>query len=63
MKNASSFALKVLFVFKIFRFLFCLFDPVEKLLDEVDKVNSKIHDTPTWETNNCNTHIVLYLKK
>ena len=35
----------------------------KKRLDWKDKVNFKIHDVTTWLTNNCNTHIVQYLKK
>ena len=27
------------------------------------KVNFKIYDVTTWETNNCGTHIDQYLKK
>ena len=33
------------------------------MLDYKDKVNFKIYDVTTWETNNCNTHIVQYLRK
>ena len=35
----------------------------EKRFDEKDKVNFKIHDITTWKTNNCNTHILQYLKQ
>ena len=56
MKNA-------LFVLKIFKFLSLYFGHVKKRLDEKDKVNFKICDIGTWETNNCNTHVAQYLKK
>ena len=64
MKNAFYFTLKALFVFKIFKFLSWLFRHVEKRLDYdlKDKVNFKIYDITTWETNNCNIHIALYLR-
>ena len=29
----------------------------------MDNVNSKVYDVTTWETNNCSTHTVQYLKK
>ena len=35
-----------------------IFDPVGKRLDKKAKVNFT-----DWERNNCNTHIVQYLKK
>ena len=50
MTNASYFTIKALFVLKIFIFLYW-------------RVNFKIYDVTTWLTNNCNTHIVQYLKK
>ena len=30
---------------------------------EKRKVNFKIYDVKTWETNNCHAHIAQYLKK
>ena len=39
-----------------------IFGHVKKRLDKNDKVNFKIYDVKTWETNNCNTHIAQYLK-
>ena len=39
------------------------FAHVEKQLDQKDKVNLKIYDVTSWETNSCNTHIAQYLKK
>ena len=63
MKNAFYFTLKVLSILKIFKFLPWQFSRVEKWLDQKDKVNFKIYDITTWETNNCNTHITQYLKK
>ena len=44
MKNAFYFTLKVLFVFKIFRFFVLTFGHVEKQLDQKDQVNFKICD-------------------
>ena len=61
MKKAFCFALKALFVLKIF--LSCLCGHVEKRLDQKDEVNFKIYDVTAWETNNCNTYIAQYLKK
>ena len=75
MKNAFHFTLKALFALKIFKSLFELFGYLEKRLDEKDKAknvkmyiisennNIKICDVATWETNNCNLHIVQYLTK
>ena len=57
MKNAFYFPLKVLFVLKILEFLSWIFVHVKKELDMKDKVNCKIYDVTTWETNNCITHI------
>ena len=62
MKNAFYFTLKPLFVLKIFKFLSSIFGHVEKRLDLIDKVNFKIYDVTTRETNNCNTHTAQYLK-
>ena len=36
---------------------------VRKQLDKKVKVNFKIYDVTTRETNNCNTHIAQYLEK
>ena len=63
MKNAFYFAINALFVAKIFNLLSSLFGRVEKRLDEKNKVDFKINDVTTWETNNRNTHIYQYLKK
>ena len=35
----------------------------KKRHDSKDNVNFKIHDVPTWKTNNCNIHIAQYVKK
>ena len=32
-------------------------------LDQKAKVNFKIYNVTTWETNNCNIHIAQYLRK
>ena len=63
MKNAFYFTLKALFVLKTFKFLSCLFGHVQKRLDYKDKINFEIYDVTAWLTNNCNAHIVQYLKK
>ena len=62
MKNAFYFTVKVLSVLKIFKFLSWFFGHVEKRLDLKNKVSFKIYDFTTRDTNNCNTHIVQYLK-
>ena len=63
MKNVFYFALKALFVLKVFKFLSDFFSHIEKLLDKKIKVNFKIYDVINWEINNWNTHIAQYLKK
>ena len=62
MKNAFYFILKALFILEVFTF-FWFFGYVEKRLDKKAKVNFKIYDVIDRETNSCNTHIALYLKK
>ena len=59
MKNAFYFILKVLFVLKIFKFLFWLFGQVEKTAFQKDEVNFKIYDVKIWLRKNYNTHIAL----
>ena len=61
MKNAFCFTLKTFFVLKIFTYLFWLCGHVEN--GSIKKINFKIHDVPTWLTNNCDTHNVQYLTK
>ena len=63
MKNALYFILKSLLVFKILKFLSSHYGHAEKQFEQKDKVNFKIHDVKTSETNNCNTHMNQYLKK
>ena len=63
MKNGFYFTLKALFILEIHKFLSWLFEQVEKLFDQKDKVNFKIYDVTTWLTNNCNTQITQYLMK
>ena len=63
MKNARYFTLWARFVLNMFKFLSWLFSHVEKRLDQKDKVNFKIYDVTAWGANNCNIHIVQYLKK
>ena len=62
-KKAFYFSFKVLFVLEIFKCLSLLFGRVEKRLDYKVKINFKMCDVTTWETNNFNTHIAHYLKK
>ena len=65
MKNTFHFILK-LKVFKSLKYLnFCpdVFGNVVIRLDKKAKINFKIYDVTTWETNNYNTHIPQYLKK
>ena len=50
MKNVSDFAIKTLFILKIFKFLYGLFGHVEKELDQQVKINFKIYDLATWLT-------------
>ena len=63
MKNAFYFIEYTLFVLKLFKFLFCRFRQVGKRLDKKSKVNIKIYDVTSCETNNDNTHIAHYVKK
>ena len=56
-------ALSALFVLKIFKFLYCLFDYVEKRLYKKAKVKFKIFDVTEWTTNKYNIHIARYVKK
>ena len=63
MKYAFYFTLKALFVLKIFKFLSWVFVHVEKTVWWESKVNLKVYDVTTCETNNCNAHIAQYLKK
>ena len=62
MKNAFYFTLKALFVLKILKFLFWLIVHVEEN-DFIRKVNFKIYDVTSWETNNYNTHIAQYYQE
>ena len=50
MKNVSDFAIKTLFILKIFKFLYGLFGHVEKEFDQQVKINFKIYDLATWLT-------------
>ena len=52
MRNPFYFTLKAFFVLKMFKFLSQFFSQVEKQLDQKDKVNFKIFDVTTQETNN-----------
>ena len=65
MKNTFHFILKPK-VFKSLKYLnICpdIFGLVVKRFDKKAKINFKIYDVTTWETNNYNTHIPQYLKK
>ena len=57
MKNVFYFALKALFVLKILRFCLDFLVMLKNCLVKEEKVNFKIDDVTTLETNNCNTHI------
>ena len=63
MKNDFYFTLKALFVLKIFIILSWLSDHVGKWLDQKDKVNFKVYDVRTWETNNWDRHFAQHLRK
>ena len=63
MKNTFYFTLIALSVPKMFNFLSWSFGHVENRLDYKDKVTFKTYDVITLEINNCNAHIVQYLKK
>ena len=63
MKNAFYFTSAALSVLKVFKVLSRLFDHATKLLDKIDKINSKFYDVTVWLTNNRNTHIVQYFEK
>ena len=62
-KNVFNFALKPLFVLKIFKFLEIFKFMQEKGLDEKDMVNFEIYDVIILFTNNCNIYIAQYLTK
>ena len=65
MKNAFYFTLYV-FLFSryvIFCLLSSLLDDVEKRVHEKGKINFKMYNVTTWETNNCNTLAAQYPKK
>ena len=55
--------LEALSVLQLLKFLSRLFDDAAKKLDNKAKVNFKVYDIATWETNNCNSHIAQNLKK
>ena len=63
LQNSFHISLKAIFVLQILKVLSWLFSHGEKQLDYKSKVNFKIYDVTTKETNNCNTHIAQYLKK
>ena len=63
MNNAFYFTLKALFVLKMFKLLSWLFGHVLKRLGWKNKVNLEIYDVTAWLRNNCNIHILQYLKK
>ena len=63
MENDFYFTSKALFILKIFKFLFWLFDHVSKRLDEKENVNFRFYYVTVWLTKNCNTYIAHYLEK
>ena len=50
-KKSFYFALKSLFILKVFKVLSWLFGHVEKRLDYKDNVDFEIYDVKTWEVN------------
>ena len=55
---------KILFSFlKYLHFCPDVFGHVGKRLDKKAKINFKVYDVTTWETNNYNKHIAQHLKK
>ena len=58
MKNAFYFILKALFILRYLSFCPGFCGQVGKWLDRKAKVNSKIYDVTTWETNIYNVHTV-----
>ena len=61
MENASYFNLKLLLVFKVFKFFPDFFGHAGKRFDQKTKVKFKIYEVIKWKINNCNTHIAQYL--
>ena len=61
MKSDFYLILKAFFILKIFKFFSWPFGHVEKWLDQKGKVNLKLYNVTTWETNNYNIHIFQYL--
>ena len=62
MKNAFYFILKALFILRYLSFCPGFCGQVGKWLDRKAKVNSKIYDVTTWETNFYNVHIAQHLR-
>ena len=60
MKNTIYLILKVLFVLKVFKFLF---KKIKKRLDQKSKGSFKIYGVTTWLTKNDDTYIAEYLTK
>ena len=56
-RPAFYFILKILFVFNGLKFCPDFFGNVWKRLGKKAKINFKIDDVTTWETNNCNKNI------
>ena len=66
MKNAFYFILKVLFVLKIFKFLyfsFSFFFSISHWFRGWSKINFKVYDTINCLNRNSITHFVWYLEK
>ena len=63
MEKAFHVTLKAFFVLKIFKSLSLLFGLLEKRFDLKEKVNFKMYEVTTWETNNCNKLTAQYIKK
>ena len=64
MNYAFYFIPTALFILKIFNLIFVLtFLVVGKYLEEKARFNFNIYGVTSWETNNYNTHVAVYLKK
>ena len=63
MKNAFYFNLKLFSFLRYLNFSLDFFCYLGIWLDKKAKVNFKMFDVINWETNNCSTHIVQYIKK
>ena len=63
MKDAYYFIVKAFLVLKIFKFLSCLFEQVEKMARLERQINFKMYDVTTWLSNIYNANIAQYVRK